>query len=96
VGGAVIYRLIYHPLVAEDIKNLPQNIKTRIRNAIEKRLMIDPVKAGRPLRQSLAGHRKMRVGDFRVIYRLKFDTIIVLKIGHRKDVYAKVKSRLSS
>lgn len=92
---AVIYRLIYHPLVAEDIKNLPQNIKNRIQNAIEKRLLIDPVKAGRPLKQSLVGHRKMRVGDYRIIYRVIFDMIIVLKIGHRKDVYDKVKSRLT-
>jgi len=95
VEKAVIYRLIYHPLVAEDIKNLPQNIKNRIRNAVEKRLLIDPVKAGRPLKQSLVGHRKMRVGDYRIIYRVKFDTIIVLKIGHRKDIYDKVKSRLT-
>jgi len=91
----VNFRLLYHPHVAEDIKNIPQDLKNRISNAIEKRLVIDPVRAGRPLRQSLVGHRKMRVGDYRIIYRLKFDTIIVLKIGHRKDVYDKVKSRLT-
>jgi mRNA interferase RelE/StbE len=91
----MIYRILYHPLVAEDIKKIPENLKQRIKNAIEKRLVIDPIKAGRPLRQSLVGHRKMRVGDYRIIYRLEFDTIIVLKIGHRKDIYEKVKSRLS-
>ena len=88
------FRLLYHPLVAGDIESLPENIKDRIRNAIEKRLAPDPVRAGRPLKQSLAGHRKMRVGDSRVIYRVLGDAIIVLKIGHRKDVYAKVKPRL--
>jgi mRNA interferase RelE/StbE len=41
----------------------------------------------------LAGHREMRVGDYRVIYRVLGDAIIVLKIGHRKDVYGKVKQR---
>jgi mRNA interferase RelE/StbE len=88
------YRLLYHPLVAEDIENLPENIKDRLREAIEKRLAADPVRAGRPLKQSLAGHRKMRVGDYRVIYRVQGDVTMVLKIGHRKDVYAKVKLRL--
>lgn len=88
------YRLLYHPLVAEDIQGWPENIKDRIRTAIESRLLPDPVRAGRPLRQSLAGHRKMRVGDFRVIYRVQGDTIVILKIGHRKDVYAKVEPRL--
>lgn len=54
------------------------------------------MRAGRPLKQSLMGHRKMRVGDFRVIYRVQGDKIIVLKIGHRKDVYAKAGTRLDS
>lgn len=89
------YRLLYHPLVAEDIEGWPENIKERIWTAIESRLLPDPVRAGRPLRQSLAGHRKMRVGDFRVIYRVQGDTIVILKIGHRKDVYGKVEPRLS-
>jgi mRNA-degrading endonuclease RelE of RelBE toxin-antitoxin system len=92
----VIYRLLYHPLVAEDIEDLPANIKERVRQAIEKRLLPDPARAGRPLRQSLLGHRKMRVGDLRVIYRAQGDKIIVLKIGHRKDVYAEAGARLDS
>jgi len=90
----MIYRLLYHPLGAEDIEDLPENIKDRLREAIEKRLAPDPVRAGRPLKQSLAGHRKMRVGDYRVIYRVQGDVTMVLKIGHRKDVYRKVKPRL--
>jgi mRNA interferase RelE/StbE len=95
VENAVIFRLLYHPLVTEDIKGIPRNHKNRISRAIEKRLLTDPVRAGRPLRQSLIGYRKMRVGDYRIIYRVELDAIIVLKIGHRKDVYNKVKSRLT-
>lgn len=91
----MIYRLLYHPLVAEDIEAIPQNLKNRIRIALERRLSMNPIQAGHPLRQSLIGHRKMRVGDYRIIYRVEHDAIIVLKIGHRKDVYDKVKSRLT-
>lgn len=89
------YRLLYHPLVSGDIEGLPENIKNRIRTAIESRLLPDPVRAGRPLKQSLVGHRKMRVGDFRVVYRVQGDAIVILKIGHRKDVYAKTGPRVS-
>ena len=92
----MIYRLLYHPLGAEDIEDLPENTKDRLREAIEKRLAPDPVRAGRPLKQSLAGHRKMRVGDYRVIYRVQGDVTMVLKIGHQKDVFTKVKPRLIS
>jgi mRNA interferase RelE/StbE len=95
VEKAVIFRLLYHPLVSEDIKGIPRNLKNRISRAIEKKVLTDPVRAGRPLRQSLVGHRKMRVGDYRIIYRLELDAIIVLKIGHRKDVYEKVTARLT-
>ena len=91
------YRIIYHPDIAkEDLPRIPQNIKDAIRRAIETRLIPEPYLTGEPLRQSLKGHRKLRVGDYRVIYRVQGDEIIVLKIGHRKEVYSKVFSRLSS
>ena len=91
------YHIIYHPDIAkEDLPPIPQNIKDTIRRAIETRLIPEPYLTGEPLRQSLKGHRKLRVGDYRVIYRVQRDEIIVLKIGHRKEVYSKVFSRLSS
>ena len=89
------YKIIYHPLVAsEDLPRIPHNLRIRIKKAIETRLLFDPISAGAPLRTSLKGHRKLRVGDYRIIYRLEKDTIIVLKIGHRKDVYLKVFTRI--
>lgn len=85
------YKLIYHPdVLKEDLVDVPVNIKTRIRKAIETRLLKDPVLYGQPLRQSLKGHRKLRVGDWRVIYRVDHSNIIVLIIGNRKDVYKEV------
>jgi len=34
LGKAVIYRLVYHPLVAEDIEKIPENLKNRIKSEI--------------------------------------------------------------
>ena len=91
------YTIIYHPdILKDDLRIIPRNIKDIIRRAIETRLIPDPFLYGEPLRQSLKGHRKLRVGDYRVIYRVEDGKIIVLKIGHRKDVYRKVFSRLSN
>jgi len=88
--------IIYHPdIPKEDMPGIPQNMKQAIKRAIETRLIPHPSLVGEPLRQSLKGHRKLRVGDYRVIYRIQADKIIILKIGHRKDVYSKVFSRLS-
>lgn len=79
----------YHPEVAHDVSGFPQNIKNRIRKAIEGRLILDPVRFGEPLRRSLSGYRKLRVGDYRIIYQIQGQTVLILKIGHRKEVYNK-------
>ena len=83
------YNLSYHPEIAKDISGLPKNIKARIKKGIENRLLTDPIKYGKPLRRSLQGYRKLRIGDYRVIYRIENNIIIILKIGHRKEVYSK-------
>ena len=88
------YELLYHPEVKDDIRNIPANIRTRIRKAIETRLQSDPVLYGQPLRQSLKGHRKLRVGDWRVIYRVEPSAVVILMIGNRKDVYSEVFRRI--
>ena len=88
------YGLIYHSEVKDDIRKIPANIKTRIRKAIETRLQNDPILYGQPLRQSLKGHRKLRVGDWRVIYRVEASLVIILKVGNRKDVYNEVFRRV--
>lgn len=60
-----------------------------IRKAIEKKLTIDPVSFGKPLRYTLKGYRRLRVGGYRVIYKIDDDKIIVIiiDIDHRKDIY---------
>lgn len=90
------YKLIYHPDVAkEDLPRIPRNLKETIRKAIEERLVKEPFLYGEPLRQSLKGNRKLRVGDYRIIYRVKGEEIVILKSGHRREVYAKIFSRFS-
>lgn len=88
------YKLFYHPEITKrDLKKIPNDIKRTIRRAIEERLINNPFIAGEPLRHSLKGHRKLRVGDYRVIYRVAGEAIIILKIGHRREVYTHVFSR---
>ena len=86
------YQIFYHPDVKkEDIPYIPSNIKDRIKRAIEERLLKEPLKYGQPLKRSLRGYRKLRVGDYRIIFKVEKDAVIVLKIGHRKEVYNRVR-----
>ena len=76
-------------VVEDDIPDLPKTMRELIKRAIETRLIADPIGLGKPLRYSFVGHRRIRVGDYRVVYRVdpkKFIVTIVL-IKHRKDVY---------
>ena len=90
-------RIIYHPKVkTDDIPRLGNDIALRIKNAIEQRLMVDPLRFGFFLHGSLHGYRKLRVGDWRVVYRIVGDELRIIAIGHRRDniVYKKALSRI--
>ena len=90
----MVYRLLYHPDVAKkDLPSISNDQKQRIKRVIETRLLKDPVLAGKPLRKSLKGHRKLRVGDWRVVYRIDKKDIVILKIGHRREVYRRSELR---
>jgi mRNA interferase RelE/StbE len=73
-------------VVREDIPKLG-SAKSRIKKAIEEKLTRNPVEFGKPLRYSLQGCRRLRIGDFRVIYKIEGETVLVTKIGHRKEIY---------
>lgn len=85
-----MYSLEYTTTVIDkDIPRLSADVKSRIKNTIEKKLRVDPLTFGKPLRYSLRGLRSLRVGDYRVIYSLDFEKncVLIVKIGHRKEVY---------
>jgi mRNA interferase RelE/StbE len=40
-----------------------------------------------PLRGDLAGHYRLRVGDWRIVFRVQGEDVIVVGVAHRKDIY---------
>ena len=81
------FNIIYHPDIRQDIARIPKNIRQIIARAIEERLGTDPEQFGEPLRRGLHGFRKLRVGDYRIIYEINKQNVEILLIGHRKDAY---------
>ena len=75
-------------VIKKDIPKLP---KKMIKSAIEERLMLDPIGFGKPLRYSLKGQRRLRVSNYRIVYRIEpeTNTVLITAIMHRKDVYEK-------
>ncbi len=89
------FELKYHPDVrAVDIPLINSKLRRRIKKAIETRLIIAPHQYGEPLRKTLKGYWKLRVGDYRVVFKIVESEVWVLGIIYRKDVYGKIKKRV--
>jgi mRNA interferase RelE/StbE len=90
----VAYRLRYHPDIRDkDLPLINKKIKDRLKNAIETRLSTTPHEYGEPLRKTLKGYWKLRVGDYRIVYKVVENEIWILGIIHRKKVYEEVEKR---
>ncbi|MDD5055737.1 MAG: type II toxin-antitoxin system RelE/ParE family toxin [Candidatus Peribacteraceae bacterium] len=92
------FTITYHPdVVSEDIPALPLKEKGMIQEAIQNKLVRAPEAFGKPLRKSLKNYRRLRVGDYRVVFRLSGSQVRILLIAHRSIVYSpSVISRLFS
>ena len=91
-----MYTILYvDQVVKADLPSLVELRKTEIQRAIESKLMTRPEVYSRPLRRSLKGYRKLRIGNYRVILRIEEETVKVFVIQHRSIVYETAPKRLS-
>lgn len=80
-------RVTYEPDVAEQMSSVPQAMLRRL-EAVVRRLRNWPnVSGAKPLRGELAGHWRMRTGDWRVQFRVVGDEVIIERVGHRDGFY---------
>lgn len=80
------YRLTYTNRAIRDIDALEPTIKSRIGKALL-RYEKNPLAFAEPLKDSELGSYRFRIGDYRVIFDLEHDEIVVLRVGHRRDIY---------
>ncbi|MDU9393123.1 type II toxin-antitoxin system RelE/ParE family toxin [Pseudomonas sp. zfem002] len=77
----------FHPDVEQDLKHLGTTEARRILKVIRERIAEgEPDKIGKPLRGALAGYRRVRTGDVRIVYRIDgTEIVLVLCVGARRD-----------
>lgn len=80
------YRLVYTARAARDIRKLDASTKDRIGEAL-RRFEEDPLAHARPLIHSELGQYRFRIGNYRVIFDLVGQEIVVLRVGHRSAIY---------
>ena len=89
------FEVQYHDFVRRhDYSALDFEMRARIKRAIESKLMTQPARFGKPLRGSLKGSWKLRVGDYRIIFSIKKQIVYIYGIVHRSTVYKAVLARL--
>lgn len=82
-----MYKIILGKKSENFFRKLEKKEQERITKKFEE-LEKNP-KLGKPLTANLAGLWSLRFGDYRAIYQLKQNELIILilKLGHRKNVY---------
>ena len=60
------------------------------------RLTTQPEIYGKPLQRTLKGYWKLRLGDYRVVFKVSDGNISIFGIIHRKEVYKLIKKRIGS
>ena len=88
------YNLEYHPDVKKsDLPKIDRKNSKMLKRAIEERLATQPEIYGKPLQRTLKGYWKLRVGDYRIVFKVS-TSIFIFGIIHRKEVYRLIKKRI--
>lgn len=91
------YEIRYYPQIQSDKKRLDNAVWERLLRTIQAKLVNKPQYFGDPLRGTLRKFWKLRVGDYRVGYFVvdEKNEVHVVAIGHRKNIYERMKRRLT-
>lgn len=81
-----MYKILLTKRAIKDLNKLNEADSIRIKEKLRV-LVSDPVSNSKKLSNPLIGSYRLRVGDYRTIFDIDDDKIIILRIGHRKDIY---------
>jgi len=82
-------KLVYSRRACRDIEALDGGVRARLKAALE-RLSQAPQIHAHKLRNPAMGTYKMRLGDYRVIFDIEGEDIVILRVGHRRDIYRRL------
>ncbi len=81
------YRIEILPAAVREIRKLPPEAKRRVQAVIE--LLSENPRPPAATKLTARPEWRVRTGDYRVLYRIEDNilTIVVVRAGHRRDVY---------
>jgi mRNA interferase RelE/StbE len=81
-----MFRLVYTRRAVKDIEHMDHATKRRIGQKLT-RYAEDPYRHAEKISDSDLGSFRFRVGDYRVIFDVEGKDIVILRVGHRREVY---------
>jgi mRNA interferase RelE/StbE len=86
----VAYRIEWRPRARKAFLSLDQSVRRRIGSAVDA-VAADPRPSGAKMITGAHGVLRIRVGDYRVLYTIDEDQLIVLVLdaGHRSEIYGR-------
>jgi mRNA interferase RelE/StbE len=91
------YRVEFADETKKELRDLGHVAASEILAAVEKKLTVDPEGYGDPLRKDLSGYYKLPVGQWRVVYHVDDDLVLVLVLavgkraeGDRENIYSQL------
>lgn len=82
----MMYKIIITDRAIKDIEKLDIAEKKRIGEKL-KLYAADPFRYSRKLTNPKIGSYRFRIGDYRVIFDISDDCIVILRVGHRRSIY---------
>ncbi len=81
-------QLAYKKLAVKDIAKLPAALKKRLGIKLAwYASQRDPLVFAKPLKEPADAQYRFRVGNYRILFDVEADTIVILRVQHRKEVY---------
>jgi len=84
-----VYKVIWKNTALKQLAKIDKKIADKLTNKVENYLVKDPINRGERLLYDYKGFYRYRFGDYRVIYEIKAQELIisVVKVAHRREVY---------
>jgi mRNA-degrading endonuclease RelE of RelBE toxin-antitoxin system len=80
-------RIVIAAEAQDDVACLPVAVRARLDAVITRLEQWPNVSGAKPLRNEWKGHQRIRIGDWRVIFRVVRPNLIVVRVAHRSTVY---------
>lgn len=80
------FKLLYTKSAFKDIRKLNPISKKKIKKKLELYAK-DPLFYAKKLIKTSLGTYRWRIGNYRIIFDIDKSNIIILRLGHRKEIY---------